>query len=972
MAPQPMEGVQLTFEAVRADGPSTKTQIGGENMTEVLWSPGDAISIFYGDGNASGGNYRFDSNLEEPASVATFSGSINVITSTLETNPEKAFFQGVYPYDPYNNYVKQDTLYTGLLDKQMAVEGSVPWGRFPSAGRSEGLRIGFYNLLGGIRFTLNHERVTTIVFSGNNGEVLSGGMKIAFGENGLPITTMLPGGGKTITLTAPDGGYFEVGKPYFLPIPPTNFEKGFTIAFSNQFYSGKRVVEGPLEIVRSEFKLMTDADKEVNYELVAEPAALSDSLYTLSQDLYLQFRQMFYIESWPFTNAGTDEFMIGGDGASEAYNTYDSRYSAAMQGLSNTANTALIWNMMYTRINQANTIIEGADFLEGYARKDETLGTAYFIRGYNYLFLVNQYGDIPLELQAYTGSGHRCVRDSREDAYGQIISDLEKAYQMLPDAGGSNGKAGKGAAAHFLAQAHLWRASECNDDWNARYKAQDLKDVIKYADIVIAAHPLTEHYEDLYANYYKKGALTENNSEILLKTSYELGQRTSQYPGSMSLVWFCMPYQSVFSGFMRRDVAGSRSYQRLKNTPRYSYFIYDLEKDSRFWKSFKTTWAINYLPTNESQMTYWAKDGSTINTQTYFGADDTEATFSKYLGGMFIINRKEYGQKFLTEDIEIASYPRNDKRFRLIDYNTGKYIPTVKALLTYGSEFDTEPENTSMNPNKDGQFAMLSKYLDGDVNAYNLNCGFRDQVIARSAEDYFFKAEALIRQGSYDEGIAVLKPLRDRAQFRAGEERDKYMDGGMAFENSSYRSSITSCTNRSVFYPKSSYFYSVGGWDKDQAYRDAVNAEASTLPVVTSANYPPEDQYVMDFLALINSNYVSDPYTRALCYLLNEKSREMYGEFLRYNDLVRTRTLEDRLLFNDQAWTQNPTDILGNTGNRMGAGGDISMYSSPYGGNFDKTKHYLRPIPQSFLDALTKDGKPLSDSEKAALQNPGY
>ena len=76
VAPQPMEGVQLTFEAVRADGPSTKTQIGGENMTEVLWSPGDAISIFYGDGNASGGNYRFDSNLEEPASVATFSGSM--------------------------------------------------------------------------------------------------------------------------------------------------------------------------------------------------------------------------------------------------------------------------------------------------------------------------------------------------------------------------------------------------------------------------------------------------------------------------------------------------------------------------------------------------------------------------------------------------------------------------------------------------------------------------------------------------------------------------------------------------------------------------------------------------------------------------------------------------------------------------------------------------------------------------------
>ena len=43
-----------------------------------------------------------------------------------------------------------------------------------------------------------------------------------------------------------------------------------------------------------------------------------EGLYSMSQSLYLQFRQMYYTESWPFTNAGTDEFMIGGDGASES------------------------------------------------------------------------------------------------------------------------------------------------------------------------------------------------------------------------------------------------------------------------------------------------------------------------------------------------------------------------------------------------------------------------------------------------------------------------------------------------------------------------------------------------------------------------------------------------------------------------------------------------------------------------------
>ena len=710
-------------------------------------------------------------------------------------------------------------------------------------------------------------------------------------------------------------------------------------------------------------------------------------LYSMSQSLYLQFRQMFYGETWAYLNAGTDEFMIGGDGASECYNTYDTRYGAKVEGSANTVGAHYLWEMLYLWLNRANKVIERADALEGYAKAGETLGTAYFVRGYDYMLLTNQYGDVPLTTTTVDVPNREFpARTPRKDVYDQIISDLENAYKLLPEKADRDGKIDKSTAAHFLAQAHLWRASECNADWNSSFKDKDLNEVIKYAKIVIDAHPLVAHYEDLYANFTKNGAgSTEINSEIVLKASYDVGtsERGSAYTGNMRLVWFVMPYQNAFSVFMSRDVAGGRSYQRLKNTPRYSYFIYDLENDSRFWKSFKTTWAINQLPTKEADMTYKAKDGSTIYTPDYFGKHKTEATFSKYLGGMYIINREEYGQKFLTEDIDISYNAMPAKRFRIKDYNTGKYIPTVKALLTYGSESDAQPENTSMNPNKDGQFAMLSKYLDGDVDVYNSQYSYRDAVIARSAEDYFFWAEALIRQGKYDEGFAVLKPLRDRAQFRAGEERDKYMDGGQAFATSSYRSTLPDYVNRSVFYPKSSYFYSVGGWDKDQAYRNGVNAKASELQTVTEGNYPPEDEYVMDFLSVTNPKYKSDAYTRAMCYLLNEKSREMYGEFMRYNDLVRTRTLEDRLRFNDQAWTQNMTDILGHTGNKVTSrwkddkgnpmtDGDIETYTSPNGGNFDKAKHYLRPIPLEHLERVNKEGHALTKEEINAMQNPGY
>ena len=64
-----------------------------------------------------------------------------------------------------------------------------------------------------------------------------------------------------------------------------------------------------------------------------------------------------------------------------------------------------------------------------------------------------------------------------------------------------------------------------------------------------------------------------------------------------------------------------------------------------------------------------------------------------------------------------------------------------------------------------------------------------------------------------------------------------------------------------------------------------------------------------------------------MCLLLNERSRELCGEFYRWEDLSRTKTLEH---------------------------------------------HCLRPIPQTYLDAIQKDGHALTSEEKKQQQNPGY
>jgi hypothetical protein len=84
-------------------------------------------------------------------------------------------------------------------------------------------------------------------------------------------------------------------------------------------------------------------------------------------------------------------------------------------------------------------------------------------------------------------------------------------------------------------------------------------------------------------------------------------------------------------------------------------------------------------------------------------------------------------------------------------------------------------------------------------------------------------------------------------------------------------------------------------------------------------------------------------------YILAERSREYFGEGYRWYDLVRT-----------QKWTEYAASytICGS------AAGDHTQVE--YKRNIQPF-HYLRPIPQGQLDAMT-----MSDTEKATYQNPGY
>ena len=674
-----------------------------------------------------------------------------------------------------------------------------------------------------------------------------------------------------------------------------------------------------------------------------------EGLASMAKSLYLDLNYFFANESsYCFTNYGTDEFMVAGDNSNEMWNTYDSRLGSRVQPRvnSNTQDNSTYWDHLYSWNARANRVIAGADILEGSPLRDETLGTAYFIRGFNYLFLTIQYGDVPLIVDVIDGPQREFPRVKQEEVYKQVISDLEKAHELLTsnasEAAPGN-KITKYAAAHYLAQAHLWRASEINNSWNGSYRNSDLDAVIKYADEVIAAHPLAKDYNDLFNNFTTyDSSITETNSEIVLSSGNSdssVDNRKSNWGLALFTAW----YQSF--PLMKRDLAGAREYQRMKTTPKYAYFLYDLENDSRFWKSFKTTYAVNNAGGGKITV-----QGTDYAANEYFPSNDGE-----YMSAMYIINRQDYGQKYFKSEVNVAKAPTSSSYTRQ-DYRTGKYIPTIMALYIYDDQTG-EVVGTSMTPDYNTLLAPLCKYLDGAVNANNRGDGFRDGLFARSAEDYFFKAEALIRKGSIDQGLAVLQPLRERAQYKAGEKRDAYVDGGNAYHYNSYKSSLRGFEANCAFYPMNSYYYSIG-LDK----RETLDGTPSTLPAVTSGNYPKEDVAIMQTLGCTSD------FDKAMCYLLNEKSREMYGEYKRWMDLARTKTLESRInAFNDQASANPMTDVTGRSQDMSGV-----TYDCQFSGMFRANQHYYRPIPQGYLDDIFVDGKPLTADQKKAMQNPGY
>ncbi len=253
----PLEDSQVTLTAIQGwTREQTKTQ--RQEDGSVFWTPNDEISLFYGSG-VNGGS-RFVSQNTDVVAIANFTGTIGVITGGGDNMTEEdTYFWGVYPYST-SNVCDGVSVTTTLPSNQSAVAGTFSDDLFITVGRAEGLSMAFYNLCGGVKFTLEQSGIRTVTFKGNGNETIAGRAVVKFDENGHPVVSEVLESSKEIALTLPDGSCFIPGETYYFVTFPTAFNDGITMSFYKDDERGARVYSKSVSVKRSTFGSLKNFD----------------------------------------------------------------------------------------------------------------------------------------------------------------------------------------------------------------------------------------------------------------------------------------------------------------------------------------------------------------------------------------------------------------------------------------------------------------------------------------------------------------------------------------------------------------------------------------------------------------------------------------------------------------------------------------------------------------------------------------
>ena len=222
---------------------------------QILWEPGDEISVFF-----RGSGARFTSQNTANAATATFKGTLATLDGVTEDTFYGDILWGLYPYRA--DAVSDGTSVTTTLpSEQVGRAGSFAPGTHITLAASDSYNLDFYNITGGVRFSLTKSGIQSVTLKGADGEILAGKVQLGF-LFGAPAIYEITEPATEVTLTAPDGT-FETGQWYYIATLPTDFPKGFTLTFKTADAQAQLSTASYRYITRGYYGSIPDADKNL-------------------------------------------------------------------------------------------------------------------------------------------------------------------------------------------------------------------------------------------------------------------------------------------------------------------------------------------------------------------------------------------------------------------------------------------------------------------------------------------------------------------------------------------------------------------------------------------------------------------------------------------------------------------------------------------------------------------------------------
>ncbi len=205
-----------------------------------------------------------------------------------------------------------------------------------------------------------------------------------------------------------------------------------------------------------------------------------------------------------------------------------------------------IFNYLYVSIGEANRTVAKAD--SSYAGGTLTQATidlasarAKFVRGLDYLYLTQLWGEVPIILSTQSSQSELTTRRSIDQVYTQIVKDLTEAEQDLPRYDAIRSNPSKGAANAILARTYLSWASKPlsqnevaaiadsrTDPAQVSWDRDKLLKAVEHADRVISSgnYGLEANFEDIF------GVSAENRSKEHIFTIHHDGDNLGDAQGN--------------------------------------------------------------------------------------------------------------------------------------------------------------------------------------------------------------------------------------------------------------------------------------------------------------------------------------------------------------------------------------------------------------------------------------------------------